>query len=84
MGTNSLDFTWYYCSRWAWYRGQPAVRHRGTTVDSYIDAEGREGGFQNKLQVYARGGEECFRCGGTIRRILLGQRGTYYCPKCQK
>ncbi|MFA4858178.1 MAG: bifunctional DNA-formamidopyrimidine glycosylase/DNA-(apurinic or apyrimidinic site) lyase [Candidatus Margulisiibacteriota bacterium] len=60
------------------------IKHRGTTVDSYVDAEGRAGGFQSKLKVYGRGGEKCFRCGATIKRITLGQRGTYYCPGCQR
>ncbi|MBU0687686.1 MAG: bifunctional DNA-formamidopyrimidine glycosylase/DNA-(apurinic or apyrimidinic site) lyase [Candidatus Margulisbacteria bacterium] len=56
----------------------------GTSVDSYVDSDGEEGSFQFKLKVYSRKGEKCYRCGGTVKRISLGQRGTYYCPKCQK
>jgi formamidopyrimidine-DNA glycosylase len=61
-----------------------AITHRGSSVDDYVDAEGKEGKFQKHLQVYGRAGLPCRRCGTLIRRIVLGQRGTYYCPVCQR
>ena len=61
-----------------------AIRHRGSSVDDYVDAEGMEGDFQKQLSVYGRAGMPCRRCGTPIRRIVLGQRGTFYCPVCQR
>ena len=60
-----------------------AIESRGSSVSNYVDAEGRKGSFQNSHRVYQRGGEPCVTCGGPIRRIVLAQRGTHYCPKCQ-
>jgi formamidopyrimidine-DNA glycosylase len=61
-----------------------AIKNKGTSVDSYVDASGEEGRHQNYLKVYARSGEKCRRCTGQIKRVFMGQRGTYYCPRCQK
>lgn len=61
-----------------------AIQHRGSSVDDYVDAEGKEGEFQNQLSVYGRAGMSCRRCGTPIRRIVLAQRGTFYCPVCQR
>ena len=61
-----------------------AIRHRGSSVDDYVDAGGKEGGFQKLLSVYGRAGQPCRRCGTPIRRIVLAQRGTFYCPACQR
>jgi formamidopyrimidine-DNA glycosylase len=61
-----------------------AIESRGSSVSNYVDAEGRKGSFQQSHRVYQRTGEPCVRCGAKIRRIVLGQRGTHYCPKCQK
>lgn len=60
------------------------VKNRGTSVDDYVDSDGAEGSNQNYLKVYYREGEKCHRCPGKIKRIVVGQRGTYYCPSCQK
>ena len=60
-----------------------AIRHRGSSIDDYVDAEGKEGTFQKSLAVYGRAGMPCRRCGTLIRRIVLAQRGTFYCPVCQ-
>ncbi|CAN5882830.1 DNA-formamidopyrimidine glycosylase [soil metagenome] len=65
-----------------------AVRKAGTTLgetsQDYVDSEGVPGGFQEFLAVYDREGEPCRRCGTPIRRIVQGQRSTYYCPRCQR
>jgi formamidopyrimidine-DNA glycosylase len=50
---------------------------------SSIDWVYRGGGFQNHFQVYGRTGEKCYICGHVIERILVGQRGTHFCPVCQ-
>lgn len=59
------------------------VSGRGTTFDSYRDAEGRKGRHQEKLRVFRRTGQRCLACPGTVRRIVVGGRGTHYCPDCQ-
>ena len=42
------------------------------------------GAFQNEALVYGREGLDCARCGGTVRRIVQGQRATYFCGGCQR
>ncbi|NLN06409.1 MAG: DNA-formamidopyrimidine glycosylase [Firmicutes bacterium] len=61
-----------------------AIYYRGTTMSDYRDATGREGSFQEHLRVYRRGGRPCPCCGHTIVRIVVGGRGTYFCPRCQR
>jgi formamidopyrimidine-DNA glycosylase len=63
---------------------QKAVHFGGTTLRDYVDSDGREGGFQEVLQVYGRAGEPCRRCGTPVVKEFLVQRGTHYCPTCQK
>ncbi|HME80551.1 MAG TPA: bifunctional DNA-formamidopyrimidine glycosylase/DNA-(apurinic or apyrimidinic site) lyase [Candidatus Eremiobacteraceae bacterium] len=60
-----------------------AIFHRGSSVDDYVDGAGMPGGFQKKLAVYGRGGLPCRRCKTAIRRVVLAQRGTFFCPVCQ-
>ena len=61
-----------------------AIEHRGSSISDYVDADGQRGGFQVLHQVYGREGEPCMRCGTPIRRIVVAQRGTHYCPQCQR
>jgi formamidopyrimidine-DNA glycosylase len=61
-----------------------AIERGGSSISDYVDAEGRRGSFQDLHQVYGRKGEPCACCGTPIRRIVVGQRGTHYCPKCQR
>ena len=61
-----------------------ALGYRGTSDSWFLDAHGKKGGFQLRLKVYGRKGEPCFKCRAHIKRIVMGQRGTYFCPKCQK
>lgn len=61
-----------------------AIESRGSSVTNYVDAEGRKGSFQFRHNVYRRTGIPCPRCGTKIRRIIVGQRSTHFCPKCQK
>ncbi len=61
-----------------------AIESRGSSVSNYVDAEGRQGSFQNSHRVYQRTGEPCVTCGTAIVKIVVGQRSTHYCPKCQK
>jgi formamidopyrimidine-DNA glycosylase len=61
-----------------------AIRLKGSSISDYVDADGQRGSFQQQHQVYGRAGEPCLICGTPIRRIVVGQRGTHYCPKCQR
>ncbi len=65
-----------------------AIEHGGSSISDYVDADGNRGWFQVMHNAYGREGEPCLRCagelGGRIKKILVGQRGTHYCPKCQK
>ena len=56
------------------------LRHNGASIDWVY----RGGGFQNYFRVYDRKDEPCFNCGTPVRRIVVGQRGTHFCPRCQK
>jgi formamidopyrimidine-DNA glycosylase len=61
-----------------------AIKLGGSSVSDYVDAEGREGFFQLQHRVYLRTGEPCLVCKTPIKRMVLGGRGTHYCPKCQR
>lgn len=61
-----------------------AIVRGGTTLRDYRDGLGRPGTNQNYLQIYhLADGQPCPRCGGPITRIVVGQRGTRLCPRCQ-
>ncbi len=62
---------------------EAGIRNRGTSIDDYVGGTGEQGSHQSFLEAYGRTGEPCRRCGAEIRRIVSGQRGTHYCPKCQ-
>lgn len=61
-----------------------AIAAGGSSISDYVDADGRPGQFQFAHRVYRRTGEPCRRCGAPIERILVSQRGTHYCPRCQR
>ena len=56
----------------------------GSTLRDFRDAHGMAGQFQLRAQVYGRAGEACHGCGAPVRRIVQGQRSTFFCPHCQK
>ncbi|HEY8750447.1 MAG TPA: zinc finger domain-containing protein, partial [Tepidisphaeraceae bacterium] len=60
-----------------------ALRHKGSTLRDYRDANGESGGFQILHRVYAREAKPCRTCKTPIKRIVLGGRSTHFCPKCQ-
>ena len=61
-----------------------AIRSGGTTLRDYLNSAGRPGYFAQELLVYEREGKPCFQCGATIKRQVIGQRSSYYCPSCQR
>ncbi len=63
---------------------QDGIKNLGTSISDYRRTDGNKGNFQKMLFVYGREGEPCRRCGSAIRLRKIGNRGTRYCPKCQK
>ena len=61
-----------------------AIEHEGSSFDVfYRTPEGNPGSYQDEFQVYGRGGKPCRTCSTTIRRFVVGQRGTHVCSHCQ-
>jgi formamidopyrimidine-DNA glycosylase len=61
-----------------------AIELGGSTLRDFRDAHGMSGAFQTEALVYGREGQACARCGGTVRRIVQGQRASYFCAGCQR
>jgi formamidopyrimidine-DNA glycosylase len=61
-----------------------AIKNRGSSVDSYRDAWGEEGGQQEVLLVYGRAGQPCYTCGRPLASKRIGGRTTVYCTRCQR
>lgn len=61
-----------------------ALELGGSTLRDFRDAHGMAGAFQAQAAVYGRAGEPCARCGTLVRRIVQGQRSTFYCAGCQR
>jgi formamidopyrimidine-DNA glycosylase len=61
-----------------------AIKAGGSTLRDFVGAEGHAGYMQNRFSVYDREGEPCRRCRTPVKRIVQGQRSTFFCPRCQK
>jgi len=62
-----------------------AIERQGSSFDRfYRTPEGHPGSYQHEFLVYGRTGKPCRRCGATVRRLVVGQRGTHICPRCQR
>lgn len=61
-----------------------AIHAGGSSIDNYLDLEGRQGLFQLQHKAYGKKGMPCPRCNTKIKRIVLNQRSSYFCPECQK
>lgn len=59
------------------------IKYGGSTRAHFVDAEGHKGYFLDYAYVYWRDKYPCKICGTEIKKVQLGDRGTYYCPKCQ-
>ncbi len=59
---------------------QTGIQENGASIDWVY----KGGNFQNKFQVYQRSVANCYSCGAKIERIVVGQRGTHFCPVCQR
>ncbi len=61
-----------------------AIKKGGTTIKSFAASDQIKGSFQDYLKVYKKKGQECILCKTAIEKIVVGGRGTHYCPKCQR
>jgi formamidopyrimidine-DNA glycosylase len=55
----------------------------GASIDDFRDLDGARGSFQDEFLVHRHEGDPCPRCGGTVRKLVVGGRGTYVCERCQ-
>ena len=79
-GTKSRDSV----LRYSLQASHQLVERGGTTLRDFLRADGEPGYFQLELLAYEREGMPCKRCGTRIRRVVIGQRSSYYCPRCQR
>ncbi|MEW6142946.1 MAG: bifunctional DNA-formamidopyrimidine glycosylase/DNA-(apurinic or apyrimidinic site) lyase [Chloroflexota bacterium] len=61
-----------------------AIERKGASTRDYVRPDGQPGGAHLEFSVAHRGGEPCPICGGPVARIVVRNRGTYYCPNCQR
>lgn len=61
-----------------------AIEQGGSSISDYVQPDGSDGGYQDEHRVYGRAGQPCGTCGTRIRRVVLGQRSSCYCPTCQR
>ena len=61
-----------------------AIQAGGTTLRDFYNGEGKPGYFGREIQVYGRAGQPCLGCGTEVRQRRIGQRSTFWCPRCQR
>lgn len=61
-----------------------AIEHRGSSISDFLDGIGRRGAYQWRRRVYDREGEACRACATLIKAVVVGQRSSFYCPRCQR
>lgn len=62
---------------------EKSFKEGGASELSFVNILGQEGNYQNHSLVYGKSGKPCPRGDGTIKRITLAGRGTFFCPACQ-
>ena len=65
---------------------EEGLKYGGSSAadEAYIKPTGEPGSYQEHFRVYQQDGQKCPKCGGIVKRIALGGRGTFFCPNCQK
>ena len=71
----------YICLKRVVGRG---IKYKGASETNYVHLDGLGGTYQEHFLVYKKTGKPCVRCSARIKKIKLGGRGTYFCPKCQE
>ena len=62
---------------------EAAIAAGGTTLKDFVGGDGKPGYFSQELQVYGRVAEPCMSCSKPIKKIVQGQRATFFCTSCQ-
>jgi formamidopyrimidine-DNA glycosylase len=60
-----------------------SIMEGGTTLRDFVNESGNPGYFRQQLRVYEREGESCLLCESKIKRVVIGQRASYFCGQCQ-
>ena len=60
------------------------IEAKGASIDDFRHLDGARGSFQDRFLIHRRAGERCITCGRTVRKIIVGGRGTYVCERCQR
>jgi formamidopyrimidine-DNA glycosylase len=60
-----------------------SIQTGGSSISDYVNPDGADGGYQNERRVYGREDEPCPSCGAPIRRLVIAQRSSHFCPICQ-
>ncbi len=63
---------------------QRAIETGGSTLRDFVNSDGKSGYFQQEYKVYGKTDQPCAHCGTPIVKTVIGQRGTFYCPTCQR
>jgi formamidopyrimidine-DNA glycosylase len=63
---------------------EAGIEAQGASIRDFRTPDGGYGSAQERFLAYGRGGEPCVTCGTPLRRTVIGQRGTVYCPRCQR
>jgi formamidopyrimidine-DNA glycosylase len=63
---------------------EAGIEAQGASIRDFRTPDGGYGSAQERFVAYGRGGEPCVVCGTPLRRTVIGQRGTSYCPRCQR
>ncbi len=63
---------------------QTGINHEGASINWYRKPDGTKGNSQDHFRAYGRTGKPCPNCGTPIEKIVVGQRGTHFCPQCQR
>ena len=61
-----------------------SIEEGGTTLRDFVGGDNKPGYFKQRLNVYGRSGQECKICKSILKNLKIGQRGSVYCPECQK
>ncbi|MDQ6960643.1 MAG: bifunctional DNA-formamidopyrimidine glycosylase/DNA-(apurinic or apyrimidinic site) lyase [Mariprofundaceae bacterium] len=61
-----------------------AIDAGGSSINDFVQVDGKPGYFAYHFRVYGRAGKPCMRCGKAIARMIQSGRATFYCPQCQR
>ena len=63
---------------------QEAIDQGGTSLRDFVNPQAEPGYFASALRVYQRAGQPCVQCNTLIRRVIIAQRSSFFCPQCQR